>query len=632
MRLKNYILYNRAPFEQLFINFENENIVVLSGINGSGKTTVLSYIVDSFYELARIAYENEFEGKTNKFYRVSSDLFSLDKTLPSVVYLRYIQNDGAFVDYIDIRGKCSAEDYDKLVKLSGKIPFSSIENILKRENVAKRWSITDKDKIVSLFAENLMTYFPAYRYEKPSYLNDPYSVSINFSKEVRFSGYLLNPIEIISDLSQIANWIMDIVLDRQIYQGTAAFLLDQLNSVLNNILFSKTGCQTRFGIGPRNSGASRISVMDRMKDRHQIYPSIFNMSSGELSLLCLFGEIVRQADRIGEVPDSITGVVLIDEIDKHLHIKLQREILPKMIAMFPGIQFIVSSHSPFLGLGLEDEETVVYKLYDLDNGAIPCYPRDIELFREVYNTMISENNQYLSKYRDLQERIKNDTKPLVITEGKTDWKHIKAAMKKLGVLDLDIELYMYEDVLGDEALMQLLKGHARFKQPRKIIGVFDRDNFTQLRCPELLTQEYVSFLNNVYGMAIPLAHTEDYGMDISIEHYYKKDDLTKKDHNGRRLFIGSEFFASGLSKDSKLHTRIKGIDKKVAINGIIDEKVYDIIADPEEKTSIALSKNDYAELVLSESDFSDNFDFSEFQKIFDVIRKILSDDGNGNAI
>ena len=226
MRLKNYILYNRAPFEQLFINFENENIVVLSGINGSGKTTVLSYIVDSFYELARIAYENEFEGKTNKFYRVSSDLFSLDKTLPSVVYLRYIQNDGAFVDYIDIRGKCSAEDYDKLVKLSGKIPFSSIENILKRENVAKRWSITDKDKIVSLFAENLMTYFPAYRYEKPSYLNDPYSVSINFSKEVRFSGYLLNPIEIISDLSQIANWIMDIVLDRQIYQGTAAFLLD----------------------------------------------------------------------------------------------------------------------------------------------------------------------------------------------------------------------------------------------------------------------------------------------------------------------------------------------------------------------------------------------------------------------
>ena len=372
--------------------------------------------------------------------------------------------------------------------------------------------------------------------------------------------------------------------------------------------------------------------MDRMKDRHQIYPSIFNMSSGELSLLCLFGEIVRQADRIGEVPDSITGVVLIDEIDKHLHIKLQREILPKMIAMFPGIQFIVSSHSPFLGLGLEDEETVVYKLYDLDNGAIPCYPRDIELFREVYNTMISENNQYLSKYRDLQERIKNDTKPLVITEGKTDWKHIKAAMKKLGVLDLDIELYMYEDVLGDEALMQLLKGHARFKQPRKIIGVFDRDNFTQLRCPELLTQEYVSFLNNVYGMAIPLAHTEDYGMDISIEHYYKKDDLTKKDHNGRRLFIGSEFFASGLSKDSKLHTRIKGIDKKVAINGIIDEKVYDIIADPEEKTSIALSKNDYAELVLSESDFSDNFDFSEFQKIFDVIRKILSDDGNGNAI
>jgi hypothetical protein len=39
--------------------------------------------------------------------------------------------------------------------------------------------------------------------------------------------------------------------------------------------------------------------MDRMKNNHQIYPSIFNMSSGELSLLCLFGELVKQADEIG---------------------------------------------------------------------------------------------------------------------------------------------------------------------------------------------------------------------------------------------------------------------------------------------------------------------------------------------
>ena len=96
------------------------------------------------------------------------------------------------------------------------------------------------------------------------------------------------------------------------------------------------------------------------------------------------------------------------------------------------------------------------------------------------------------------------------------------------------------------------------------------------------------------------------------------------------LFLGvlaqivGHFYLFG--RDGKLHTRYKGIDKKVTTNGVIDEKVYSISTDPEEKTSIALSKNGYAELILSEDEFSDGFDFSEFQKIFDVIKMILSDD------
>ena len=46
MRLQNIILINRAPFERLDINFDNDNVAVFSGINGVGKTTIISYIVD----------------------------------------------------------------------------------------------------------------------------------------------------------------------------------------------------------------------------------------------------------------------------------------------------------------------------------------------------------------------------------------------------------------------------------------------------------------------------------------------------------------------------------------------------------------------------------------------------------
>lgn len=57
------------------------------------------------------------------------------------------------------------------------------------------------------------------------------------------------------------------------------------------------------------------------------------------------------------------GSVLIDEIDLHLHPKLQSRVLQSLRLAFPGIQFIVSSHAPMVMTGVESsQENVVYKL------------------------------------------------------------------------------------------------------------------------------------------------------------------------------------------------------------------------------------------------------------------------------
>ena len=45
---------------------------------------------------------------------------------------------------------------------------------------------------------------------------------------------------------------------------------------------------------------------------------------------------------------NMRGIVLIDEIETHLHVELQKEIMPILTTMFPNIQFIVSTHSPFI--------------------------------------------------------------------------------------------------------------------------------------------------------------------------------------------------------------------------------------------------------------------------------------------
>ena len=109
MRLETIILINRAPFDKFRLDLTSENVIVLSGINGVGKTTILSHVVDAFYELAKGAYHNEFEHAANKYYRISSGIFSLDNSTASIVYFRFHDNEGMCFDYVDVRGKCSQD-------------------------------------------------------------------------------------------------------------------------------------------------------------------------------------------------------------------------------------------------------------------------------------------------------------------------------------------------------------------------------------------------------------------------------------------------------------------------------------------------------------------------------------------
>lgn len=57
---------------------------------------------------------------------------------------------------------------------------------------------------------------------------------------------------------------------------------------------------------------------------------------------------------------DIQGVVIIDEIETHLHIELQKKVLPLLTKLFPKIQFIVSTHSPFVINSLEN--AIIYDL------------------------------------------------------------------------------------------------------------------------------------------------------------------------------------------------------------------------------------------------------------------------------
>ena len=138
--LEKAIFINRAPFEHLELDFKEKGVTVLTAVNGKGKTTIISHVVDAFYELAKMYYSNEFEGKENKYYRISTSIFNLDSEKPSFVYLRF-NNDDKKVDYVDIRNRCSQIEYENAINIVDRIPFAKFSDSFEAQKDRDRKSV-----------------------------------------------------------------------------------------------------------------------------------------------------------------------------------------------------------------------------------------------------------------------------------------------------------------------------------------------------------------------------------------------------------------------------------------------------------------------------------------------------------
>jgi len=94
-------------------------------------------------------------------------------------------------------------------------------------------------------------------------------------------------------------------------------------------------------------------------------PFDFNtLSSGFAAVLDIVLDIIVRMEKAANksFDFNLPGIVLIDEIETHLHLELQKTILEFLTSLFPNIQFIVSTHSPFI---LNSLDNVV--IYDLEN-------------------------------------------------------------------------------------------------------------------------------------------------------------------------------------------------------------------------------------------------------------------------
>lgn len=102
--------------------------------------------------------------------------------------------------------------------------------------------------------------------------------------------------------------------------------------------------------------------------QHGKEPFDFNtLSSGYQAVLDIILDIImRMQNQTQRSFDfNLPGIVLIDEIETHLHLELQKNIMPFLTTIFPNIQFIVTSQSPFI---LNSIRNVV--IYDLEKNLL----------------------------------------------------------------------------------------------------------------------------------------------------------------------------------------------------------------------------------------------------------------------
>lgn len=334
MRIKSLKLENFRKFKNLTLDFPNEDQIILIGNNGSGKTSILDAIAKCFAHFIGVLISNRDVGSyTISDYLNLTDIKNGERqakiicenyfdTLPRIVVSRRIDEAGSHYDY-------TKEELKKL-----------------REQIIN-------DKINSL---PLLVYYRVNRTSLQSEKNIENKVE-KFYKPI-LSGYsnCLSPLK--SAFIDFDSWFIENenVENEEIRRRKDfEFQLPDLKA-LRDVLKEYIGAL--YKVENPKLTVSRRSVDDAevfLKDGKVLLEyggnkvMLSQLSSGEKSIFYIISDIARRLLILNKGEANFknhAGVVLIDEIDLHLHPKWQREILSTLSSVFPKIQFICTTHSP----------------------------------------------------------------------------------------------------------------------------------------------------------------------------------------------------------------------------------------------------------------------------------------------
>ena len=584
MYIKRIQIANYGPIERLDITLPINDLaplpIVLVGENGSGKSLFLSHIVNGLTFAQQQAFPQSPEVEADKVFKLRS--------------AQYVAHGKEFsfarVDFADnlwtgeLQLKRLKQDYGNETPKG--IQGTDAEGLWKgMHETSSSWfdlgGFDNGFQVEKVFGSNCILFFPPDRFEDPAWLNE---ANLNARAEhvgnIRFVGSTDRKILNYSPLRGNQNWLFDLIYDANLLEpspignrGHAAQLYQVVLAIVREMIVRKEN--VRLGIGPRHNRAVSI-----MSGNQVLVPNIFQLSSGEASLLNMFLSILRDYDltrnRFTQAED-LAGVVVVDEIDLHLHSRYQYEVLPKLIKMFPKVQFIVTSHSPLFVLGLQEvlgEEG--FGLYLLPEGQ-SISPEEFSEFGAAYQALANTRRHS----DETRAAVREAQKPLIFVDGKTDVEYLKKAVELLGFGSL-LDEAEFRD--GGGMLGNIWKGVTKHHvEHKKVIVLHDPEENVHCQKRE-----------NVYRRRI--GKLEDHPIQKGVENLFSKATM------GR----------AGEDKPAFIDINPAGQGRERGAPVTISE-TWTVNAD--EKTNLCnwLCENGTAE------------DFQHFQPILEMLREIIEE-------
>lgn len=382
MQIQSFSLKNIGQFQDLSVSLApttqfTSNITVFIGNNGSGKTSLLKSVATALtWFVARLKHD-----KSN------------GTPIPESVILNTANAAAVEINVNDQNLQQQIQAYTWRItknRTARKAEFTThLTELNQLTSYYKQWLGEDDQSSLPLIAfypvERSVIDIPLKIREKHQFLQiDGYDNALN--NAVDFRRFF----EWFRDREDVENeFIKDLILrikqdanDEELFKK-----VDQYNSGKFKDVQLEAVRQAIYAFMPsfKNLQVSRKPRLAMIIDKNDKTLNVNQLSQGEKSLMALVGDIARRLAMMNPKlnnPLLGKGIILIDEIDMHLHPQWQRSIIQRLQTTFPNCQFILTTHSPLV---ISDVKDIL--VYELDGQEVKVLP---SLYGQDANTVLRD--------------------------------------------------------------------------------------------------------------------------------------------------------------------------------------------------------------------------------------------------